>query len=133
MGSKEPEPWSPQWVRQKLREKNNGLPPNDLNHDEKHPVDAERPACKCDFNCQSHMSLDHDMYGRRYWSCPLPICPFHWGCDEEKPQKVVSVLTFTFHILNIWIDDNMTSKDIEYVAWVKKNKAAMRKDASNSK
>jgi hypothetical protein len=133
MGSKEPEPWSPRWVRQKLREKNNGLPPNDLNHDEKHPADAERPVCKCDFDCQSHMSLDHDTYARRYWSCPLPICPFHWGWDEEKPQKVVSVLTFTFHILNIWIDDYMTSKDIEYVAWVKKNKAALRKDASNNK
>jgi hypothetical protein len=35
MGSKEPEPWSPRWVRKKLREKNNGLPPNDPNHDEK--------------------------------------------------------------------------------------------------
>jgi hypothetical protein len=33
-GSKEPEPWSPRWVRQKLREKNNGLLPNDPNHDE---------------------------------------------------------------------------------------------------
>jgi hypothetical protein len=46
MGSKEPEPWSPWWVRQKLREKNNGLPPNDSNHDEKPPADAERPLCK---------------------------------------------------------------------------------------
>jgi hypothetical protein len=43
MGSKETEPWSPRWVRQKLREKNNGLPPNDSNHDEKPPADAERP------------------------------------------------------------------------------------------
>jgi hypothetical protein len=43
MGSKEMEPWSPRWVRQKLREKNNGLPPNDSNHDEKPPADAERP------------------------------------------------------------------------------------------
>jgi hypothetical protein len=35
MGSNESEPWSPRWVRQKLREKNNGFPPNDANHDEK--------------------------------------------------------------------------------------------------
>ncbi len=66
MGSKEPEPWSPRWVRQKLREKNNGLPPNDPNHDEKPPTDVERPLCKCDLDCQSHMSLDHDMYDMRY-------------------------------------------------------------------
>jgi hypothetical protein len=32
-----------------------------------------------------------------------------------------------------WIDDYMTPKDIEYVAWVKKNKAAMRKGASSNK
>jgi hypothetical protein len=163
MGSKELKPWSPRWVRQKLREKNNGLSQNDPNHEEKPPTDAKRHACKCDFNCQSHMSLDHDMYGRRYWSCPLPTCLFHWGWDEEKPRKVVSVLTFTFHILNIvvinrfiflkgvrvtlfppppkppgcdfkqWIDDYMTLKDIEYAMWVKKNKAAMRKGASSSK
>jgi hypothetical protein len=85
------------------------------------------------------------------------------GWDEEKPRKVVSVLTFTFRILNIviinrfiflkgvrvtlfppppkppqcdfkqWIDDYMTPKDIEYVMWIKKNKAAMRKGASSSK
>jgi hypothetical protein len=70
LGSKEPESCSPRWVRQKLREKNNGLPPNDPNHDEKHPTDAKRLLCKCDLDCQSHMSLDHDMYDRRYWSCP---------------------------------------------------------------
>jgi hypothetical protein len=163
MGSKESEPWSPEWVRQKLREKNNGLPPNDLNHDEKPPADAERPLCKCDLDCQSHMSLDHDTYGKRYWSCPLPTCPFHWGWDEEKPRKVVSVLTFTLYILNKviincfiffkgvhvtlfppplkppgcdfkeWIDDYMTPKDIEYVTWVKKNRADMSKGGSNSK
>jgi hypothetical protein len=76
---------------------------------------------------------------------------------------LVSVLTFIFHILNIvginrfifvkgvhvtlfppppklsgcdfkqWIDDYMTPKDIEYVAWVKKNKSVMRKGASSSK
>jgi hypothetical protein len=51
MGSKEPEPWSPQWVRQKHREANNNLPPNDLNHDEKSPIDAERPLCKYDLDC----------------------------------------------------------------------------------
>jgi hypothetical protein len=41
MGSKELEPWSPQWVRQKLREKNNDLSSNDPNHDEKSLADAE--------------------------------------------------------------------------------------------
>jgi hypothetical protein len=100
MGSKELEPWSPRWVRQKLREKDNGLPPNDPNHDEKHPTDAERPLYKCNLDCQSHMSLDHDMYDRRYWSYPQPTCLFHLGWDEEKPRKVVLVLTFTLHILN---------------------------------
>jgi hypothetical protein len=66
MGSKETEPWSPRWVRQKLREKNNGLPSNDPNHDEKPPADVGRPLCKCDFDCQSHMSLEHDTYDMRY-------------------------------------------------------------------
>jgi hypothetical protein len=100
MNSKESEPWSPWWVRQKLREKNNGLPPNDPNYDEKPPTDTERPICKCNLDCQSHMSLDHNTYDRRYWSCPQPTYPFHWGWDEEKPQKVLSILTFTLHILN---------------------------------
>jgi hypothetical protein len=59
MGSKESEPWSPRWVRQKLREANNGLPPNDPSHEEKHPADAERPLCKYDLDSQSHMSLEH--------------------------------------------------------------------------
>jgi hypothetical protein len=95
MGSKKPEPWSPWWVRQKHRETNNGLPPNDQNHDEKSPTDAERPLCKCDLDCKSHVSLEHDMYGMRYWSCPLSTSPFNWGWDEEKPWKVVSVVTFT--------------------------------------
>jgi hypothetical protein len=63
MGSKEPEPWSPRWVRQKLREKNNGLPPNDPNHDEKPSTDAERPLYKCDLDCQSHMSFTICMAG----------------------------------------------------------------------
>jgi hypothetical protein len=103
MGNKEPEPWLPRWVKQKLREKNNGLPANDPNHDEKPLINTERPLCKCDLDCQSHMSLDHDTYGRRYWFCPQPTCPFHWGWDEEKPRKVVSVVTFTFDILNILI------------------------------
>jgi hypothetical protein len=101
MGSKEPEPWSPRWVRQKLKEKKNGPPPNDPNHDEKPPADAERHICKCDLDCQSHMGLDHNMYGMRYWSCPQPTCSFHWGWDKEKPQKVISVVTFMLHILNI--------------------------------
>jgi hypothetical protein len=101
MGSKEPKPWSPRWVRQKLREKNNGLPPNDPNHYKKSPADTEKPLSKCDLDCQSHMSLDHDTYDRRYWSCTQLTCPFHWGWDEEKPWKKVSVLTFTLHISNI--------------------------------
>jgi hypothetical protein len=92
VGSKESEPWSPWWVRQKLREKNNGVPPNDPNHGEKPPADTERPLCKCDLYCQCHMSLEHDTYGGRYWSCPLPTCPFYWGWDKEKPRKVVSIL-----------------------------------------
>jgi hypothetical protein len=95
MGRKEPEPWSPRWMRQELRTINNGLPPNDPNHDEKPPADAERPLRKCDFDCQSHMSLGHKTYGMRYCSCPLPTFLFNWGWDEEKSQKVVSVLTFT--------------------------------------
>jgi hypothetical protein len=86
MGSKEPKPWSPRWVREKLRETNNRLTPNDPNHDEKPPADVD---------CQSHMSLEHDTHGMRYWSCPLPTSPFNWGWDEEKPHKVVSVVTFT--------------------------------------
>jgi hypothetical protein len=163
MGSKELKPWSPLWVRQKLREKNNGLEPNDPNHDEKPPVDAERSLCKCDLDYQSHMSLYHDIYGRRYWYFPHPTCPFHWGWDDEKSQKVVSVVIFTLHILNLvvinrfiflkgvhvmlfppppklagcdfkqWIDDYMTLNDIEYVAWVKKNRTAMGKGGSSSK
>jgi hypothetical protein len=79
---------------------NNGLPPNDPNHDEKPLNNAGRPLCKCDLECQSHMSIDYDTYSRRYWSCRLPTSPFNWGWDEEKPRKVISVLTFTVHILN---------------------------------
>jgi hypothetical protein len=48
MGSKEPEPWSPQWVRQKHREKNNGLPIKDPNHNDKPLTDAGRPLYKCE-------------------------------------------------------------------------------------
>jgi hypothetical protein len=92
MGSKEPEHWSPRWVRQKLRKVNNGLPPNNPNHDHKPPADVERPLCKCDLDCQSHMSLEHDTYGRRYWSCRLPTTSFNWGWDNEKSRKVLSVL-----------------------------------------
>jgi hypothetical protein len=87
IGSKEPKPWSPRWVRQKVREKNNGLSPNDPNHDEKPLADAEIPLCKCDLDCQSHMSLEHNTYSRRYWSCPQPTCLYHWDWDEEKPRK----------------------------------------------
>jgi hypothetical protein len=32
-----------------------------------------------------------------------------------------------------WIDDYMTPKDIEWVAWVKKNRAVMSKGGSSSK
>jgi hypothetical protein len=103
MGSKQPETWSPRWVRQKHREKNNGLPSNDPNYDEKSPADAERPLYKCDLDCQSHKSLDHDTYGRRYWSCPQSTCMFHWGWDEEKPRKIVSIVTLILHILNLVI------------------------------
>jgi hypothetical protein len=95
MGRKELEPWSPHWLRQELMEANNGLQPNDPNHDEKHPADAARPLCKCDLDCQFHMSLDHETYVMRYWSYSLPTSPFNWGWDEEKLRKVVSVLTFT--------------------------------------
>jgi hypothetical protein len=149
-------------VRQQLRERNNGLPSNDPNHDEKPPAGAERPLCKYKLECQSHMSLDYDMNGRRYWSCLLPTSPFNWGWDEEKPRKVVSVLTFTMSILNNvvtnhfiflkglcveffppppkpsrcdfkqWIDDYMTLSGEEYVVWVKKN-SVMRKGVSISK
>jgi hypothetical protein len=74
MGSKEPEPWSPRWVRQQRRERNNGLPANDLNHDEKPPTSAGRPLCKCDFECQSYMSIEYDTYS-------------HWVWDEEKSWR----------------------------------------------
>jgi hypothetical protein len=76
MGSKVPEPWSPRGARQKLREANNGLPPNDPNHDEKPPADPERPLYKYDLDYQSYMSLDHDTYDMRYWYCPLPTFLF---------------------------------------------------------
>jgi hypothetical protein len=46
----------------------------------------------------------------------FPLPPKPPGCDFKQ-----------------WIDDCMTVKDIEYVAWVKKNRAAMRKGASSSK
>jgi hypothetical protein len=76
---------------------------------------------------------------------------------------VVSVVTFTLHILNLvvinrfiflkgvhvtlfppppkpqgcdfkeWIDDYMTPKDIEYMTWVKKNRATMSKGGSSCK
>jgi hypothetical protein len=40
MGTKEPEPWSPRWVRQQHRESNNVLPPNDPNCDHKPLADV---------------------------------------------------------------------------------------------
>jgi hypothetical protein len=100
MGRKEPEPWSPRWVRQQLKERNNGLPPNDPNHDEKPLGDTKRPLCKCDLDYQSHMSLDYDTYNRRYWSCPLPTSPFNWGWGEENLRKVDSFFTSIMPILN---------------------------------
>jgi hypothetical protein len=162
MGNKELEPWSPRWVRQELRKRNSGLLPNDPNHDEKPSANAKGPLCKCDLECQSHMTIDYDTYGMRYWSCPQPTCLFHWGWDEEKPWEVVSVWTFTWPIVtNVvinhfiflkgvrvdlfppppnplgcdfkqWIDDYMTPTDEEYVGCVKKN-GAMRKGVSSSK
>jgi hypothetical protein len=66
MASKEPEPWSPRWLRQQHREDNNDLQPNDPNHDRRPPADIERPLRKCDLDCTPLMSLDHDTYGMRY-------------------------------------------------------------------
>jgi hypothetical protein len=60
MGSKEPEPWSPWWVRQKLREKNNDLIPNDPNYDEKPPTDAERPF----MHMRLRLSISHEFRPR---------------------------------------------------------------------
>jgi hypothetical protein len=77
MGSKEPEPLSPRWLRQERKKDFSGLPPNDPNHDRRPPADIERPMCKCDLDCTPLMSLDHDMYGRRYLACPLPTSPFN--------------------------------------------------------
>jgi hypothetical protein len=88
---------------------NNNLPPNDPNHDEKLPAGTERPLCKCDSECQSHMSIDYETCDKKYWSCSLPTSSFNWGWDEEKPRKVVSVLTFTMHILNNVIINHLFS------------------------
>jgi hypothetical protein len=46
----------------------------------------------------------------------FPPPPKSMGCDFKQ-----------------WINDYMTLKDIEYVVWVNKNKAAIRKGASSSK
>jgi hypothetical protein len=127
MGSKEPVPWSPRWVTEKLREANNGLPPNDPNLDKKPPADAEIPLCKCELDCQSHMSLEHETYGMRYWSCQLPSSPFNWGWEKKKLQKPPGCDAL------LWLDNYMTPKDKEWVTWIKKNKAAMSKGASSSK
>jgi hypothetical protein len=78
-------------------------------------------------------------------------------------RKIVSILTFILHILNSgiinrliflkdvcvelfppslkpsgcdfkqWIDDYMTPKDVEYVAWVGTVRAAISKGGSSSK
>jgi hypothetical protein len=93
MGSKEPEPWSPRWVREKLREHNNGLPPNDPNHDEKQSAGMEPPLWNCKLECHCYYSLDHDTYGRRYWGCKLVVSLFNWGWDKERPRNIVSVST----------------------------------------
>jgi hypothetical protein len=79
-------------VRQQLREDNDGLPPNDPNHDHGLSVNAQSPLCKYDLDYQSHMSLDHDTYDRRYWYCLLSTSMFNWGWNNEKLRKVVSVL-----------------------------------------
>jgi hypothetical protein len=55
MGSKEPEPWSPKWVREKLREYNNGLPPNDSNHDSKPPAGVVTPCVSNPYDFVNHI------------------------------------------------------------------------------
>jgi hypothetical protein len=67
------------------------------------------------------MSLEHETYGMRYCSCPLPSSPFNWGWEKGKPQKPPGCDAF------LWIDDYMTLKDKEWVAWVKKNITIMSK------
>jgi hypothetical protein len=104
MDNKQPEPWSPRWVREKLREFNNGLPPNDLNHDEKPPAGAKPPLCKRELECHCYYSLDYDTYDWRYWGCKLSVSPFNWGWDEEQPRKVVSILSFIITINNVVIN-----------------------------
>jgi hypothetical protein len=83
------EPWTPRWVREKLREYNNALPPNDPNIDNKPPVGEDSPLCKCKIECHCYYSLYYDTYGMRYWGCKLPLCVFSY--EEASPRKVVSV------------------------------------------
>jgi hypothetical protein len=101
MASQQLDPWTPRWVREKLREKNNSLPLNDPNKDHKPPAGVEPPLCKCKLECTSHYSLDYNTYGKRYWACPLPTSLFNWGWDEEQPRKVIPILTFTVAIINV--------------------------------
>jgi hypothetical protein len=81
MTSEQPEPWMPTWVREQLRESNNGLLPNDPNRDNKPPAGVDPPLCKCEIECHYYDSLDYDTYGRMYWGCKLSISPFNW--EEE--------------------------------------------------
>jgi hypothetical protein len=104
MAKQQPEPWTLRWVREKLRERNNDLPPNDSKRYHKPPAGVEPPLCKCKLGCTSHYSLDYDTYDMRYWACPLPTSPFNWDWDEEQLRKVVSVLTFTVAIINAIIN-----------------------------
>jgi hypothetical protein len=92
-------------VRQKLREKNNDLPPNDPNHDEKPPINTERPLCKCDLDCQSHMSLEYDMYDMRYLVLPSAHLSVPLGLGQGEAEEGSFSSTFTLHIVNIVIID----------------------------
>jgi hypothetical protein len=89
MTSKESKPWMPRWVRKQLRARNNDLPPNDPNRDNKPSVGADPPLCKCEMECHCYYSLDYNTYGRRYWGCKLPLSPFNY--EEEQLRNVVSV------------------------------------------
>ena len=79
----EPDPWSPRWVREKLRERNNGLPPNDPAHDHKQPAGHDPPLCKCELDSFCYISWEYDTYQRRYWVCALLISAM-WPKQEEK-------------------------------------------------
>jgi hypothetical protein len=91
-------------VREKHRERNNGLPPNDPNRDHKPLAGADLPLCKYELECTCLYSLDYNTYGRRNWGCKLSTSPFNWGWDEEQLRKKVSVLTFTMPFNNVIIN-----------------------------